>query len=50
MRGFVPLHDVWSDFALGKFADTFPEMFLFVAKREVHASLAGKIREYGLKV
>ena len=40
MGGFVPLHDVRSDFALGKFANTFAQVVLFVGKREIHASLA----------
>ena len=41
MRGFVPLHDVRSDFAFGKFADAAAELVLFVGKREIHEFLAG---------
>ena len=36
-RGFVPFHDVWSDFRLREIAYGALELLLFVAEGEVHA-------------
>jgi hypothetical protein len=36
LRGFVPLHHVRSNFRFGEFADSAPEVLLFVGKREFH--------------
>src|SRR5262249_25844553 len=38
VRHFVPLHDVRSDFAFGKFTNTAAELLLFVGQREVHGA------------
>ena len=38
--GFVPLHDVGSDFALGKFAHTFLQLKLFVVELEIHETVS----------
>ena len=39
LRGFVPLHHVRSDFALGEFAHGAAELLLFVGKREFHVTV-----------
>ena len=46
MRGFVPLHDVRSDFGFGEFADGAAKLLLFVGERKIQARLLGEKSEY----
>ena len=40
LAGLVPLHDVRSDFALGKFAYTFLQLKLFFVELEIHSAIS----------